>query len=92
LRRDIELKVEELWEKIRRLEVPNAPEGWVPLTIASDDFVLASREKEERVEIKPFRKEGVWVKIWEYLNEKNKLLNEIEKTLRKDPEFDVIVF
>jgi len=42
--------------------------------------------------VKPFKKEGVWSEIWEYLNARNKLLDEIEKTLRQEDEYDVMFF
>lgn len=92
MKRELELKVEELLEKLKVLKVPEAPEDWYPFGISSDNFVLASRERENRLEIKPFRREGIWKEIGRYLEERERLSNEIEKTLRKDPEYDVIIF
>ena len=89
---EIKEKVDNLLEKVEKLEVPDAPESWLPFALEGKDFILASREKGNRLEIKSFRREGIWKKIGEYLEKRERLLDEIEKTLRKDPEYDVILF
>lgn len=92
MKKEDEKSVKELLEKIKRLEAPDAPEGWFPFDNRSKDFVLASKEREGHLEIKSFRREGVWNKIWEYFDQRDKLLDEMEKILRKYPEFNVIAY
>ena len=92
MKRELQLKVEELYGKLKSLEAPDAPKGWLPFGLSGKEFVLASREKGTRIEIKPFRREGIWGEIGKYIHEREKILNEIEEILRRDPEYDVILF
>lgn len=92
MRKKDERKIEELFKRIKTLKLPDVPEGWFPVNIPNKNFVYASREREGRVELKPFPRTGLWKKVGEYFDRRNRLLDEIEKTLRKEPEFNVIAY
>jgi len=92
LKREIKEKVDDLLRRVEALKGPDAPDSWVPFSLEGENFVLASKEIGDRIEVRPFRREGIWREIGRYLEERGRLLDEIEKTLREDPEYDVIAF
>jgi len=87
-----EKKVANLWEQIKNLERPKAPEDWVPIGLDGDRFVVASKTTDDIVKIKSFEREGIWDDIWRYFKKRNDLFEEMGRILENYPKYNLTVF
>jgi len=76
-----ELKVE-LKENMKQAPDLKDLDGWVPVGIEGER-VLARKKMDKKIVIKSFKAEGVWKKAYNFIKEKERILERLEDKLRE---------
>jgi len=80
------MSLEALEEVNSRAPTLEELDGWIPLRTIKG-FVHAKKKIGEEIVIKPFKAEGKWKKVYDWLKERKKILDELEASLPEKYEF-----